>query len=349
MSDAALKLTTYFGERDRADGGFLADAFTEVFTRHELRTSLVLRGMEGFGAKHRLRTDRLLTLSEDLPVVSVAVDRTARIEAALADLQHLRFDGLVTLERARLLADDLDPSGLPAGQDADEVKLTVYVGRSKRTDGRPAYEAVVAALHDHGVAGASVLLGVDGTAHGARERARLLARNTSVPLMVISVGRADRIAAALPRLRELLDRPIVTAERVRVCKRDGQRLAEPRPVPEADEAGRPLFVKLMVHAGEQSRADGDPLHHRLVRELRAAGALGATTLRGTWGYHGDHAPHGDSFWQLRRRVPVVCVVIDTPPRAARWFEVVDRVTARTGLVTSEVVPVARPVTAAAGA
>ena len=142
----------------------------------------------------------------------------------------------------------------------------------------------------------------------------------------------------------------MTAERVRVCKRDGQRLAEPRPVPEAGEAGRPPFVKLMVHAGEQSRADGDPLHHRLVRELRAAGALGATTLRGTWGYHGcDHAPHGDSFWQLRRRVPVVCVVVDTPPRAARWFEVVDRVTARTGLVTSEVVPVALLVTAAAGA
>ena len=33
-----------------------------------------MRGVEGFGAKHHLRTDRLLTLSEDLPLVSVAVD-----------------------------------------------------------------------------------------------------------------------------------------------------------------------------------------------------------------------------------------------------------------------------------
>ena len=69
MSEDGLKLTTYFGERDRAGGGFLADALIDIYARHELRTSLVLRGVEGFGLKHQLRTDRLLTLSEDLPLV----------------------------------------------------------------------------------------------------------------------------------------------------------------------------------------------------------------------------------------------------------------------------------------
>ena len=70
-----LKLTTYFGERDRAGDRFLADALLDLYARHELRTSVVLRGVEGFGVKHHLHTDRLLTLSEDLPLVSVAVDR----------------------------------------------------------------------------------------------------------------------------------------------------------------------------------------------------------------------------------------------------------------------------------
>ena len=69
-----------------------------------------------------------------------------------------------------------------------------------------------------------------------------------------------------------------------------------------------------------------------------AGAAGATSLRGVWGYHGDHAPHGDTMWQLRRRVPIVTVVIDTPDRIARWFEIVDELTAETGLVTSELIP-----------
>ena len=44
---------------------------------------MLLRGSEGFGRPHRLRTDRLLSLSEDLPIVSIAIDRRERIEATL--------------------------------------------------------------------------------------------------------------------------------------------------------------------------------------------------------------------------------------------------------------------------
>jgi hypothetical protein len=42
MNDDCLKLTIYFGERDRADGGFLADALTEIYTRHALQASLFI-------------------------------------------------------------------------------------------------------------------------------------------------------------------------------------------------------------------------------------------------------------------------------------------------------------------
>ena len=58
----------------------------------------------------------------------------------------------------------------------------------------------MATLHRHGVAGATVLLGVDGTAHGERRRARFFGGNAGVPLMVISVGEEDALAAALPEL-----------------------------------------------------------------------------------------------------------------------------------------------------
>jgi PII-like signaling protein len=97
-----------------------------------------------------------------------------------------------------------------------------------------------------------------------------------------------------------------------------------------------------VYAGEQSRHAGRPLYEELVRALRRDGAAGATTLRGIWGYHGDHRPHGDSLWQLRRRVPTVTVIVDTPERIREWFAVVDELTDETGLVTSEMVPAMRP-------
>jgi PII-like signaling protein len=133
----------------------------------------------------------------------------------------------------------------------------------------------------------------------------------------------------------------MTLERIRVCKRDGRLLEEPRDVPAADPSGLGVWQKLMVYAGEQSRHAGRPLYQELVRALREAGAAGATSLRGSWGYHGDHAPHGDKLLQARRRVPVVTVIVDTPERTRRWFEIVDRVTDETGLVTSEMVPAFR--------
>jgi PII-like signaling protein len=94
----------------------------------------------------------------------------------------------------------------------------------------------------------------------------------------------------------------------------------------------------MVYCGEQSRHAGVPLYVELVRALRVAGAAGATALRGIWGYHGDHAPHGDRLLQLRRRVPVVLSIVDTPEAIGRWFAIVDALTDETGLVTSEQVP-----------
>lgn len=335
-----LKLTAYLGERDRAGAGFAADALTEIFARHELRASIVLRGAEGFGMGRRLRTDRLLTLSEDLPIVTVAVDARPRIEAALAEVQRLGVQGLVTLERARMLEGRMGPVTLTPGL-GEETKLTVYIGRQERAGSRPAFEAVVDLLHSRGVAGATVLLGVDGTVRGVRRRAALVGANARVPLMVIAIGSGERIATALPDLGELLEAPLVTLERVRVCKRQGALLAEPQELPSRDPSGLGVWQKLMIYAGEQSRHEGHAQHERIVRELREAGAAGATCLRGTWGYHGDHRPHGDSVWRLGRRVPVVTIVVDEPRRVRESFAVVDRLTAGTGLVTSEMVPAFR--------
>jgi PII-like signaling protein len=340
VNQDCLKLTTYFGERDRSGHQFVADALSEIYARHELQTSLVMRGVEGFGLGHHLRTDRLLSLSEDLPLVSVAVDTRARIEGALPDVQELRFGGLITLERARMLTGRVGAVVLPSDLH-EAIKLTVYVGRYERADGRPAYRAVVETLRRHGLAGATVLLGVDGTAHGVRQRARFVGRNAQVPLMIIAIGDGRRVARTLPELGRTLAHPLITLERVRICKRAGERLAEPSQLPDSDASGLGVWQKLMVHAGQAARFGEHSLHDQLVRSLREAGAAGATSLRGIWGYQADEAPRGDSLWHLRRRVPVVTVILDTPQRIRQWFTVVDRVTAETGLVTSEIVPAFR--------
>jgi PII-like signaling protein len=344
-----LKLTSYFGERQRTEGGFAADALLDLYGRHEVATSILLRGVEGFGARRRPRTDRSLTLSEDLPLTAVAIDRTPRIEALAEPTARITGTGLVTLEPVRLMAGNITSPERPEAA-SEESKLTIYLGRQERVHGTPAFVAVCDLLHRRGVAGATVLLGVDGTAHGQRERAAFFSRNAATPMMVIAVGSGERIARVLPELGGLLRRPLLTLERVRIRKRDGQLLRPPPAGPDTGdaalaytgEAGLSPWHKLMVYSSEAARHEGMPIHRAIVRRLRAAGISGATTQRGIWGFHGDHAPHGDRLLQLGRRVPTVTVVIDVPERIATAFGVINELTSEQGLVTSEAVPVVRP-------
>ena len=227
--------------------------------------------------------------------------------------------GLVTLERAHL--------GGTSTRPPDAAKLTIYVGRQDRADGRPAHRAVCDVLHRHGFAGASVFLGVDGTARGQRRRARFFSRNMGVPVMIIAVGTGSQVADALPELETLLREPLFTIERAQLCKRDGELLARPAALPATDDHGRALWQKLMVYTSEAALHDGTPIHRAIVQRLlesRAAG--GATVLRGIWGFHGDHEPHGDKLIQLARRVPVTTIVVDAPERIAASFDIIDRLT-----------------------
>lgn len=326
-----LKLTTYFAERQRYQGRFFSDALLDAYADSAVATSVVLRGISSFGPHHELRSDQSLTLSEDPPIAVAAVD-TADKMAGLADrVAAMTTRGLLTLERARFA----DPSDQPT----DVTKLTIYVGRQDRADGRPAYRTVCSVLRRLKFGGASVFLGVDGTAHGQRRRAGFFSRNIGVPVMIIAVGTGDQAAEAVPELQTLLREPIFTIERVQVCKRDGAVLTRPAALPAADDKGRPLWQKLMVYTSEAALHGSTPIHRAIVRELFDSRATnGATVLRGIWGFRGDEEPHGDKPLQLVRRVPVTTIVVDAPDRIAASFDIVDRLTGEHGLVTSELVP-----------
>ncbi|WP_204079077.1 DUF190 domain-containing protein [Mycobacterium riyadhense] len=346
MSEQSLKLTAYFGERQRVVGEprrFLADAMLDLFGARRVATSVMMRGTTGFGPKHELRCDQTLSLSEDPPVTIAAVDVESKIRTLVDDVTAMTGLGLVTLERARLVTRH---SGADALSDIDSrtgdaTKLTVYVGRQVQVAGAAAYYAVCELLHRHGFAGATVLLGVDGTAYGHRYRARFFGRNVNVPLMIIAIGSAPQVTAAAAEVTRLLPNSLLTIERVRLCKRDGELFAHPQQLPPTDDQGRTLWQKLMVHTAEATRHEGQSIHRALVHRLmQSETARGATALRGIWGFYGDHKPHGDRLFQIVRRVPVTTIIVDTPDAIARSFDIVDELTTRHGLVTSEMVPAA---------
>lgn len=321
MSEDYLVLTAYFGERKRIGAKLVADALLGLYAREAITTSSLMRGLEGFGLRHHLRTDSLLTLSEDLPAVAVAVDSRARVEALFDEVAALVGHGLVTVN--------------PAGHEphlSSATRLTVYLRRQEWIAGRPAHVAVCDLLHRRGVDGATALLGVDGTLGGTRRRARFFARNADVPVAVIAVGSSEPIADAIPELAASLVEPLITTEHVELCKRDGMTVAglsEP-----ADG-----WCRLTVYTSEAQLHRGRPIHREITRRLRGSGARGVTTMRGIWGFHSPHPPHGERLNQLGRHVPIVTTVIDTADRIAAAYEVIDELTVEHGLVTSQIVQV----------
>jgi uncharacterized protein len=96
-------LRVFIGENDKHHGRPLYEVIVEEARRQGLAGATVLRGMLGFGAHSHIHTTKILRLSEDLPMVIEIVDRAERIAAFLPLLDGLIAEGMVTLERVRVI------------------------------------------------------------------------------------------------------------------------------------------------------------------------------------------------------------------------------------------------------
>jgi PII-like signaling protein len=331
-----IKLTSYLGGRHHASGRSAADALIDLYCQYDIAAIIVLRGMRGSG----LLGDSTFGRSAELPLTAIAVGTRPNVEAVLDRALQLDVSGVFTLEHARLLSDEITPVGI-ADKTGEATRMTVYFGRQDSVYAVPAFEVICETLHRRGIAGATVLAGVDGIAHGRRQRAQLFGRHTDLPMMVVAVGSGDQIDLALPELGGLLRHPLITLEQVRVCKRDGQFLSRPEQAGGVDDLGFPRWQKLTVYTSEAARHDGQPIHRAIVRRLRSAGISGVTTHAGIWGYHGDRPPHGKHFPQRGHHVPAVTTVLGTAERISAAFDVIDGLTSERGLITSHTVATMR--------
>lgn len=101
-SEAAL-LRVFIGESDKAGGRPLYEVIVEDARKRGLAGATVVRGCLGFGANSRIHTSKILRLSEDLPVIVEIVDSAEKIEAFLPGLESMVEEGLVTVEKVRVI------------------------------------------------------------------------------------------------------------------------------------------------------------------------------------------------------------------------------------------------------
>jgi len=93
----------HIGESDKCHGKPLHEAIVEMLRREGFSGATVLRGVAGYGGSSVYHTDKILRLSQDLPIVLEVIESTERIEQILPRLDEMVDGGLITLEKVRVI------------------------------------------------------------------------------------------------------------------------------------------------------------------------------------------------------------------------------------------------------
>jgi PII-like signaling protein len=101
--------------------------------------------------------------------------------------------------------------------EGDGLLVRIFVGEADRYEGVPLYEAIVQCAREKGLAGATVLRGIEGFgAHNLIHSARVLQMSEDLPMVVEIVDQKTKIEAFLPELDAMIAEGLVTLEPVQV-------------------------------------------------------------------------------------------------------------------------------------
>jgi PII-like signaling protein len=95
--------------------------------------------------------------------------------------------------------------------------LRIYIGESDTWHGRPLYQAIVEHLREKGLAGATVLRGIEGFGAKAHlHTTRILRLSSDLPVLIEVVDQEDRVRAVIPELDTMVTDGLITLEKVEV-------------------------------------------------------------------------------------------------------------------------------------
>ena len=103
ISGEAKRVRIYIGENSKYKGASLYHTIVIKAKELGLAGATVYRGIEGYGANSRIKTAKLLDLSNDLPVIVEIVDSSEYIDKILPFLDQCVREGMITVEDVSIM------------------------------------------------------------------------------------------------------------------------------------------------------------------------------------------------------------------------------------------------------
>lgn len=103
FSGDKVLMRIFLGENDKIGHRPLYEALVEFFKMEGFAGATVLRGVAGFGAHSVFHTDKLLRLSQDLPIIVEVVESREKIDAVMPRIDEMMNGGMITLEKTTVI------------------------------------------------------------------------------------------------------------------------------------------------------------------------------------------------------------------------------------------------------
>ena len=99
----------------------------------------------------------------------------------------------------------------------DGYLLRIFLGESDKHEGKPLYEWLVLKAREAGLAGATVLRGIEGFgAHSRLHTAKILRLSEDLPIVIEIVDALEKIEGFMPVVDRAIGEGLATLERVQV-------------------------------------------------------------------------------------------------------------------------------------
>ncbi len=220
-SGPAKKVTVYVMEGQKYHGMACYAAVLDYLFFRGISDATVVRGIAGFGTDHKLHTNRLVELADEMPIKIEFVESSERVEEVLPKLTEIASHGLIEIQDTTVInpAEDSHPQAPPQISRLQSTAkiMRILVGEHDRWQDKPLHQALVEALRANDIAGVTVYRGILG--YGAnRHMHKDSALSHDAPILLTVVDTEEKLRAFFPVLDRMVKQGLVVLSDAEVIK-----------------------------------------------------------------------------------------------------------------------------------